>query len=289
MSVRFDERGPIHLGAARRSELAAGAVALVGVGYDGTASFRPGARFGPRGIRQASYGLESYSPALQADLDDFTLVDMGDVEIPFGAPGPVVELARQAAEVVLEADARPLFVGGEHSVTSGPLSAVAARHPDLLVVQLDAHADLRDDYLGEPHNHACAMRRAIDILGEPRLVQVGIRSGTREEWHEMRAAGRVIPGHAAALAQQLDRWGPRPIYLTIDLDVFDPACLPGTGTPEPGGIDWHGFELLSKVLHGRRVVAADVMELAPDLDPTGCSAVLAAKVVREVALMLCAG
>jgi agmatinase len=180
---------------------------------------------------------------------------------------------------------------------------VHARYPDLLLVQLDAHGDLRESYLGQRHNHACTMRRCLEVVGEGGLLQVGIRSGTREEFAEMRAGRRLVPPESAALpggprdgtrlhpmgealATLIAERGERPIYLTVDLDVFDPAFLPGTGTPEPGGIAWWDFRAILDALPAGRIVAADVVELAPGLDPSGASSVYAAKVAREVALRL---
>lgn len=282
--IHFDTHGPRYLEAGEA--LREGAVALFGACYDGTTSFRPGARFGPDALRAASLGLETYSPAQHADTcEDIDLVDLGNLELPAGAPAPVVERVGEAARMILARGARPLLLGGEHSVSVGAIHAVAARHPDLVLVQLDAHADLRADYLGDPYNHACAMRRALDVLPSERVLQVGIRSGTREEFGELRDSGRLVAPRAAALDEHLGRTS-GPIYLTVDLDVFDPAWLPGTGTPEPGGIDWQTFAALLAVIPRERLVAADVVELAPMLDPTGCSAVLAAKVVREIALTL---
>ncbi len=292
--VSYDPHSPMFLGAKRTLSDAAGgsgaatepgSIVLIGVGYDGTTSFRPGTRFGPDAIRVASGGLESYSPILDRDLDDVSVVDRGNLEISFGAPGPVVEATRAAVAAELAAGNTTMVLGGEHSISSGAVAAVAAVHPDLLVVQFDAHADLRADYLGEPHNHACAMRRCLDVDGVA-LLQVGIRSGTRAEFVEMREDGRLVAPTPAALEAALARHPDRPIYLTIDLDVFDPAVMPGTGTPEPGGIDWPTFSALLGVLDSRRIVAGDVMELAPNLDASGCSAVLAAKVTREIMLVL---
>ena len=280
----LDRTGPIHLEASR--EHSRPDVALLGVPYDGTTSNRPGARFGPDAIRVASVGLETWSQVQQKDVLDVALLDLGNLEVPHGDPAHVVARVREAAEVILGLGARPLLLGGEHSISSGAVAAVAERNPDLVVVQLDAHSDLRESYLGSPHNHACAMRRCLDHVGSDRLLQVGIRSGTREEWLEMTGTGRYVPPNAEALSEALARTGRAPIYLTVDLDVFDPASLPGTGTPEPGGIDWHGFSALLGAIPAERLIAADVTELAPQIDPTGCSAVLAAKVVREVILRL---
>jgi len=259
------------------------------VPFDGTTSFRPGTRFGPDHIRTASIVLESYSPDQDRDLADIGYCDLGNLEVPMGPPTPMVERVRECVSTLLDAGLIPLMLGGEHSVTTGALEAVAKRHPDLLLIQLDAHADLRESYLGQHHNHACTMRRCLETVGPERLIQVGIRSGTREEFVEMRDGRRLIwPVRPESLAAAIADRGERPIYLTVDLDVFDPGVLPGTGTPEPGGIFWPDFAAILDAIPLGRLVAADVVELSPPIDPTGASSVYAAKVAREVALRLAA-
>ena len=278
----FDTDGAIYM--ASRRDPAGCRVGLFGVPYDGTTSFRPGTRFGPAAIREVSSGLESYCPQLDRDLEDLAFADLGAVQIPFGAPEPVVQAVRRATEAVLVMGLRPLMLGGEHSISSGAVAAVAARHPDLALVQLDAHADLRHAWLGAHHSHACAMRRCLEVLPSGTLRQIAIRSGSREEFSELRSSGRLVP--IAAMAEALRSLRGRPLYLTVDLDWFDPAVLPGTGTPEPGGFHWSDFAVLVEELRHHQLVAADVVELAPQLDPTGVSAVLAAKVVRSLLLLL---
>lgn len=264
-----------------------GAVAVFGAPYDCTTSFRPGARGGPSAIRALSDGLESYSPEQDQDLEDYALVNLGDLELTHGSPGPVMDEVRGAVHELLRNQLKPLMLGGEHSLTAAAVEAVAQKHPDLVVVQLDAHADLRPEYLGERYSHASAMRRSLEALQGPQcLLQVGIRSGTREEFAWMRQHNSLLPAAPELLTARLAQLGPRPVYLTIDLDVFDPAALPGTGTPEPGGIHWPTFAQLLACLPGARLVAADIMELSPALDPSGCSTVLAAKVLREVILKM---
>lgn len=278
----FDTEGAIYMGA-RRDPLGC-AVGLFGVPYDGTTSFRPGTRFGPAAIRDVSSGLESYDPQLDLDLEDLAFADLGAVAIPFGAPEPVVEAVGRATEAVLDLGLAPLMLGGEHSISSGAVAAVARRYPDLVLVQLDAHADLRQEWLGAHHSHACAMRRCLEVLPSGELRQIAIRSGTREEFRELHASGRLVP--IDAMAASLAPLRGRPLYLTVDLDWFDPAVLPGTGTPEPGGFHWPQFAELVEELRQHRLVAADVVELAPQLDPSGVSAVLAAKVTRSLLLLL---
>ena len=279
----FDSDGTIFMGSQR--DPADCSVGLFGVPYDGTTSFRPGTRFGPAAIREVSAGLETYCPQLDRDLDDLNVADLGAVDIPFGAPEPVLIKVKQATEAVLALGLKPLMLGGEHSISSGAVEAVAQRHPDLVLVQLDAHADLRDTWLGTRHSHACAMRRCLEILPSQTLFQLSIRSGTREEFNELHESGRLMPS-IDALQQALAPLKGRPLYLTVDLDWFDPSVLPGTGTPEPGGYRWSEFASLVEVLREHHLVAADVVELAPQLDTSGISSVLAAKVTRSLLLLL---
>ena len=283
MNTGFDTDGCLYMGS--RRDPAGCRVGLFGVPYDGTTSFRPGTRFGPAAIREVSNGLETYCPQLDRDLDDLAFADLGAVDIPFGAPEPVVEAVRESTEAVLNLGLRPLMLGGEHSISSGAVAAVAARYPDMVMVQLDAHADLRDSWLGSRYSHACAMRRCLEVLPSQQLFQLAIRSGTRTEFEELRSSGRLM-ADIRALATALEQLQGRPMYLTVDLDWFDPSVLPGTGTPEPGGFFWPDFAELVAVLQQHRLVAADVVELAPQLDPSGVSSVLAAKVTRSLLLLL---
>ena len=279
----FDSEGGIFMGS--RRDPAGCRVGLFGVPYDGTTSFRPGTRFGPAAIREVSQGLETYCPQLDLDLEDLAYADLGAVDIPFGAPEPVVNAVQQATTAVLDLGLHPLMLGGEHSISSGAVAAVANQHPDLVLVQLDAHADLREEWLGARHSHACAMRRCLEVLPSGDLLQLAIRSGTRNEFHELHSSGRRMDD-VQALRDAMAPWTGRPIYLTVDLDWFDPAVLPGTGTPEPGGFLWRDFAAVVDVLRGHRLVAADVVELAPQLDSSGVSSVLAAKVTRSLILLL---
>lgn len=287
-ALPLDNHGPKYLES--RREAAVGDVAMYGVPFDGTTSFRPGTRFGPDAIRSASIVLESYSPEQDKDLADIGYCDLGNLEIPMGPPEPMVALVEQCTQALLDAGLIPLMFGGEHSVSTGAVTAVAKKYPDLLLVQFDAHGDLRTSYLGQHHNHACTMTRCMEVVGPERLIQIGIRSGTRDEFETMLEHKRLVrPGPTAVMVEQLkdaiEARGNRPIYVTVDLDAFDPGVLPGTGTPEPGGIFWHDFAALLAAIPAR-IVAADVVELSPVLDPTQCSSVYAAKVARELALRL---
>ena len=257
--------------------------AIFGAPYDGTASFRPGTRFGPDAIRAASDGLETYSPLLDADLEDLAFVDLGDLELGFGAASGPIACVKAETKRILEHGAIPFMLGGEHSLTGGAFAAVVEQFSDVALIQIDAHADLRADYLGDPDSHACVMNRCVELGAT--LFQFGIRSGTRDEWSRMRETEtlQAITDFESVLQSITS-----PIYLTLDLDVFDPSLLPGTGTPEPGGIAWADFEWMVSALKNANsnVVAVDVMELSPQLDPSGVSSVVAAKCVRELLLVL---
>lgn len=258
-----------------------GRICLAGAPFDSTASYRPGARFGPEEIRKASFGLETFSPEQEHDLEDCAFMDMGDLELPFGDPSPALAMIEAAADALMDQGKLPFLLGGEHLVSLGAIRAAAGRFPDLKIVHLDAHADLRDDYLGQRLSHASVIRRAIDLLGPDRVRQFGIRSCTREEYPLMRDLAAGVP--------EIIAWAGRsPCYLTCDLDILDPAVFPGTGTPEPGGIPFQDLsETLVRLIGGLRVVAMDVVELAPNMDATGVSSIAAAKIVRECIIALC--
>lgn len=275
------DTGPLFFCAERTAK--PGRVCIVGCPFDGSVSFRPGSRFGPDAIRMVSEGLESYSPALDRDLEDEAFSDLGNIS----AHGNAEAVSKAVFASLAEFHAfglKPLLLGGEHSLSAGAVRAALTRYPSLCLIQLDAHADLRDGYLDEKFSHASAMRRCLDVLPPRSLFQLGIRSGLREEFEEMRREKRLMSVSAESIRTILAQLGDRPIYLTIDLDVFDPAVMPGTGTPEAGGIFWPQFESMLSAIPRGRIVAADVVELAPMLDSSGCSTLLAAKVVRELVL-----
>lgn len=255
---------------------------IFGAPYDSTTSFRPGTRFGPAAMRSESFGIETFSPYQDKDLEDLCVHDAGDLELPFGAPEPVLGMIETKAASILADDKMPVLLGGEHLVTLGAVRAAAKRFPDLHIIHFDAHADLREDYLGNPLSHACVLRRCHDILGDGRIFQFGIRSGTRDEFAFMAAGHVVTERHTCATLPQLLLPEGTPVYLTVDMDVLDPSEFPGTGTQEAGGLRF--CELLSAVLDvfaRFNVVAFDNVELSPPLDPTGRSTALACKFLRE--------
>ena len=255
-------------------------VALFGCPYDGTASYRPGARFGPQAIREASQVLETYDPRLERDLAEGSFCDLGDIEIAPGDKADALARIGAASREVLAARQIPAALGGEHLITLPVVQAVHEKFPDLVLVQFDAHFDLKDKYLGGSLNHATVMRRVADFLHPSRILQLGPRSGTFDEFQFARNC-RVLGADAAP--DDIQRWvADRPIYLTVDLDVLDPAFCPGTGTPEPGGITYCQLENWLLALRGSKLVGWDVVELAPLWDPSHVSSVVAAKVVRTL-------
>lgn len=259
-------------------------VVIFGAPFDSTTSFRPGARFGPSAIRAESMGLETYSPYLDADLADCRVADIGDLDLPFGSAVRALEMIEEAAAEVIAARAVPLMLGGEHLVTLGAVRAAVKRWPGLHVVHFDAHADLRDTYMGEANSHATVMRRVHELVGDGRVHQFCIRSGEREEFAFAAAhtdMTRYDTAGAAELAGRLASEGV-PVYLTIDLDCLDPSVLPGTGTPEAGGVTFDELRRAVAAVCGARVVAADAVELAPHIDATGASTAVACKLVREM-------
>ena len=261
---------------------------LFGAPFDSTTSFRPGARFGSAAMRHESFGLETYSPYQDRDLLDRRVFDSGDLELCFGSAEAALADIEARAEEILSDGKRPVLLGGEHLVTLGALRAVVRRHPDLHIIHFDAHADLRDDYLGAQLSHACVMRRAHDLLGDGRIHQFCIRSGDREEFRFAKAHTDLHPfsfDGLEAVTQAL-AGAKTPVYFTIDLDCLDPSAFPGTGTPEAGGVSF--AQLLQAILLVAKcsVVAADVNELAPMLDPSGVSTATACKVLRELLLAL---
>jgi agmatinase len=258
-------------------------IVLMGVPFDGTACFRPGARFGPQGIRFWSEVLESYSHPFDADLDDLLLADAGDLPISSFDWASASGKIYGAVKEVLQKKAVPILLGGEHLITLPAVEACTGFFPNLMVLQLDAHMDLRVDYEGIRLSHATVMRRVVEKLGPGSLLQYGIRSGTRKEWAFSEEKGTLItdPRKIAEHA------GGRPLYLTLDLDVLDPSIMPETGAPEPGGMTFNQLHETLLALRGLNIVAGDVVEYCPLPGWGGPSGAVAAKAVREL-IFLCA-
>ncbi len=263
-------------------------IVIFGAPFDSTTSYRPGTRFASAAMRSESFGIETYSPYLDLDLvSDARVFDGGDLELPFGSPEAALGMIQDFTEEILADGKFPVMIGGEHLMTLAAVRAVAARYSNLHIIHFDAHADLRDDYLGVKLSHACVIRRCHEILGDDRIFQFGIRSGDRSEfaWADeghvtMRKFDlRTLPEVAEKLADP-------PIYVTVDLDVLDPSQFPGTGTPEAGGVTFTELREALKIALGRNVVAMDMNELSPALDHSGASTALACKLMREALLMI---
>jgi agmatinase len=259
---------------------------VLGCPLDVTCTYRRGAADAPHAIRVASDSIETYSPLLDDDLADNVFCDAGDIAVPSQRLEEALDSIEGTLTDALSRGGRPLVVGGEHTITLPAVKAFRKVHSDFYLIHLDAHSDLRNNYEGSTINHATVIRRIADIIGPRRLIQLGIRAGTREEFTWMRSNGTLIqwgPRTAKLLEETIQR---TPIYLTLDLDVLDPACFTGTGNPEPGGWFYDDMEQLLRVLTGMNLLAADVVELNPGLDPSQTSTITAAKIIRELLLIL---
>ncbi|MBQ2744721.1 MAG: agmatinase [Lachnospiraceae bacterium] len=263
-------------------------IVLFGAPFDSTTSFRPGARFGSAAMRHESFGIETYSPYQDEDLTDYRVFDSGDMELCFGSAAEALDDIEERAEIILNDGKLPLLIGGEHLVTLGSVRAVAKKYENLHIIHFDAHADLRDDYLGVKLSHACVIRRCHELVGDGHIHQFCIRSGEREEFKFADAHTDMHRFDFDGLAEVVEKLKKEqaPVYFTIDLDCLDPSAFPGTGTPEAGGVSFK--ELLGAIekVCEANVVAADVNELAPMLDASGASTAVACKVLRELLLAL---
>ncbi len=257
---------------------------ILGCPYDGSASFRPGARFGPSSIRRASWGIETYSPYLHKDLTHLSIHDMGDLELPPGEKNISFDLIRKAVGKILSGKKFPILLGGDHLITLPTLKEMIKIFPRLHLIHIDAHTDLREDYLGESLSHSTVIRKAIDHLGEGRLFQIGIRAGTEEEFKLAKKMKSLLSLNPRALETMIKKIGNHPVYITLDLDVFDPSLLPGVGAPEPGGLTFKEFIFLLKKLQKLNVIGFDMVELTPDYDPTQISSITASIILREMIL-----
>ena len=260
---------------------------LFGAPFDSTTSYRPGTRFGSAAIRRESYGVETYSPYQDRDLEEIAVMDSGDLELPFGDPHEALSQIEARAAEILADGKRPFLIGGEHLVTLGAVRAAARQYPDLHIVHFDAHADLRDEYLGVQLSHACVLHRCWELVGDGHIHQFGIRSGTREEFAWGAAHMETQRFTFDGLEALTERLADKPVYFTLDLDVLDPSVFPGTGTPEPGGVSFDALRAAATLVCSKlNVVACDVNELSPHYDLSGISTAAACKIVREMLLAL---
>ena len=264
------------------------AIVLFGAPFDGTTSYRPGTRFGPHAVRSESYGLETYSPYLDKDLCDYKVFDGGDLELPFGNPENALNQIQEFSKNILNDSKIPFMIGGEHLVTLGAMKAVYEKYPDVHIIHFDAHADLREDYIGEKFSHASVLRRCHEFLGDGRIYQFGIRSGDREEF-EWNKKGHTFMNkfNFNALEGVIKSLKNKDVYFTLDLDVLDPSIFPGTGTPEAGGVSFNELrEAATMVCKGCNIVGCDVNELSPVYDQSGVSTAVAGKIIREMLIAL---
>ncbi|MDO5417055.1 MAG: agmatinase [Lachnospiraceae bacterium] len=263
-------------------------IVIYGAPFDSTTSFRPGARFGPSAIRHESFGIETYSPYQDKDLCDKSIFDCGDLELCFGSAESALADIEKCAGEILRDGKLPLLLGGEHLVTLGNFRAVYEKYPNVEVIHFDAHADLRDDYLGARLSHACVIRRIHDMVGDGKIHQFCIRSGDRTEFQFAEEHTNLHKFDFDGLREVMSKLTAdrTPVYFTIDLDCLDPSVFCGTGTPEAGGVTFP--QLLEAVLTvcKANVVGADMNELAPMLDASGASTAVACKVLREVLLSI---
>lgn len=255
--------------------------------FDGTTSFRPGTRFAGGAIRRDSYGLETFSPYQDADLLDCRVLDSGELDLPIGDPLAALKVIKKRTAAILKDGKIPFMIGGEHLVTLGAFGAVAEKYPDAHIIHFDAHADLRNDYLGVKLSHACVIRRCYDIVGDGRIFQFGIRSGDKSEfeWKEGKVTTRLFDFEG--LYGVLEELKGKPVYFTLDLDVLDPSVFPGTGTPEPGGVTFDALrKAATAVCRRANIVGCDVNELSPPYDQSGISTAAACKIIREMLIAL---
>lgn len=261
-------------------------VVLFGAPFDGTTSYRPGTRFAPTAIRPDSYGLETYSPYLDLDLEDYNMCDIGDVDLPFGNTKRALDAIGEVAGSIIASGKKPLMIGGEHLVSLPVIQKLHEKYEDLHIIHFDAHTDLREEYLGETLSHATVIRRAWDTVGDGRIFQFGIRSGMKTEFEWAKSHTYLNPFNTNTLEDIVKQLAGKPVYLTIDLDVLDPSVFAGTGTPEPGGITMKDLLDALIAMKGLNFVGADLVELAPHYDASGVSTAVACKAIREVSLLL---
>lgn len=268
------------------SEFEEAEIVLFGAPFDGTTSFRPGTRFGPNAIRNESFGIETYSPYQDKDLVDRKICDIGDLELPFGNTRKVLDMIKETTTEILEHDKIPVMLGGEHLITLGAFEAVVEKYPEVQVIHLDAHTDLREDYLGEQLSHSAVIKRVWDIIGDNRIYQFGIRSGERYEFEFAKHHTVMQKFNLDGFAKVVEKLKGKPVYFTLDLDVLDPSIFSGTGTPEAGGVTYMELQNAVMQLQELNIVGCDINELAPSYDASGVSTAVACKITREIMLAL---
>ena len=269
-----------------RASLPEARAVLFGIPFEGTVNLRPGAHRGPQDLRALSDSIETYSPALDRDLEDLAICDLGDCELGEGTPRERLARAREEIGRFWRPGLSPIMLGGDHTATLPVIEVLAPAIPDLRVLQLDAHPDLREEFLGERYSYASAMARVMEVVPPERVYQVGMRTGDRSEYR--RGAPHLYPAHAAAPGEAVRRLlpelRPHPLYVTIDVDVLDPSEAPGTGSPEPGGLRASELVEIVRLLEGCQIVGTDLVEVAQAWDPSGRTAITASWILREAIL-----
>lgn len=259
---------------------------IFGAPFDGTTTFRPGTRFAPQTMRMESIGLETYSPYFDIDIEDYNINDAGDLDLPFGSTENSLKIIQSQAERIFQNGKKPLMIGGEHLVSLPVVKEAFLKYPDLCIIHFDAHTDLRDEYLGEKLSHSGVFRRIWDFLGDGRIFQFGIRSGTKAEFDWAKKGHTFLNKfNFDNLDKIVEELKGKPIYFSIDLDVLDPSIMSGTGTPEAGGVNFNELINAIKKVAKLNIIGADVVELSPHYDHSGVSTAVALKVMRET---LCA-
>lgn len=256
-------------------------IVMLGLPFDGTVSYRSGSRFAPEQIRLASWGLEEYSPVFDKELADVNFNDIGDLEFPLGNTYKSLEQIRQNVEDIYKDGKRVFGIGGEHLVTLPEIQAVSKYVDNLAIVHFDAHTDLREEYLGEEMSHSAVIRHCSKIVGAENIKQIGIRSGMKEEWEFMKKHNTLCHKFS-----DLDCLKDKNIFVTVDLDCLDTSIMPGTGTPEAGGMTFKELNEWFFYLKDFNIVGADVVELSPDYDSSGASTAVATKVIRELLMAM---
>lgn len=256
-------------------------IVMLGLPFDGTVSYRSGSRFAPEQIRLASWGLEEYSPVFDKELADVNFHDAGDLEFPLGNTYKTLEQIRENVEDIYKEGKRVFGIGGEHLVTLPEIEAVSKYVDNLAIVHFDAHTDLREEYLGEEMSHSAVIRHCSKIVGAENIKQIGIRSGMKEEWEFMKKYNTLCHKFS-----DVDCFKGKNIFVTVDLDCLDTSIMPGTGTPEAGGMTFKELNEWFYYLRDFNIVGADVVELAPDYDASGASTAVATKVIRELLMAM---
>ncbi len=256
-------------------------VIMLGMPFDGTVSYRSGSRFAPEQIRLASWGLEEYSPYFDKDLADVNFHDAGDLEFPLGNTYKSLEQICENVEDIYRDGKRVFGIGGEHLVTLPEIKAISKYVDNLAIVHFDAHTDLREEYLGEEMSHSAVIRHCSKIVGAENIKQIGIRSGMKEEWDFMAKNNTLCKKYS-----DLDCIKDKNIFITVDLDCLDTSIMPGTGTPEAGGMTFNDLIGWFKYLKDFNIIGADVVELSPDYDASGASTAVATKVIRELLMVM---